>query len=166
MTSLLDMGYVPPNLDLATLEPDGPAAYALARSITTSLVKQQEARFKEERANTFDGEGLRDKEGRWLCMGGKQRLLHGMPWFTASYFPLSASQPPPPPVPLLSPVPHGLSSPSRPAPERMSKEFGQLVKSFSGPDGLEAEAWQAMTRKLELMASRQIQRQDSLALEQ
>ena len=48
MTSLLDMGYAPPNLDLATLEPDGPAAYALARSISTSLVKQQEAKFKEE----------------------------------------------------------------------------------------------------------------------
>ena len=50
--------------------------------------------------------------------------------------------------------------------KRLEEEFERLVRSFAGSDGADPEKWKALLRKLELMASRQIQRQDSLALQE
>ena len=49
--------------------------------------------------------------------------------------------------------------------ERLAGEFERLVRSFGGSDGANPENWKALIRKLELKASQQIQRQDSLALQ-
>lgn len=42
----------------------------------------------------------------------------------------------------------------------------RLVHAFSGPDGLDSKAWKALPRKLELLASRVVDREDQLAFQQ
>ena len=50
--------------------------------------------------------------------------------------------------------------------KRLEDEFERLVRSVAGSDGANPEKWKALLRKLELMASTQIQRHDSLALQE
>ncbi len=50
--------------------------------------------------------------------------------------------------------------------ERLEAEFDRLVHAFVGGDGLDSKQWAGMARKVELMALRQIHREDTIALEQ
>ncbi|GAX74712.1 hypothetical protein CEUSTIGMA_g2160.t1 [Chlamydomonas eustigma] len=50
--------------------------------------------------------------------------------------------------------------------DRLSAEFERLIHVFVGPDGLGHKTWGCMSRKLELTAIRQIQRQDILAFQE